>query len=42
MAEVNQGYQGLLHSKWDCKYHDGHKNYGPSNVHGPKERRRRM
>jgi len=21
MAEVNQGYQSLSHSKWDCKYH---------------------
>ena len=21
MAEVNQGYQSLAHSKWDCKYH---------------------
>ena len=21
MEEVNQGYQSLSHSKWDCKYH---------------------
>ncbi|MDH4266693.1 MAG: IS200/IS605 family transposase [Deltaproteobacteria bacterium] len=21
MAEVNQGYQSLSHSQWDCKYH---------------------
>jgi putative transposase len=21
MAEVDQGYQSLSHSKWDCKYH---------------------
>jgi putative transposase len=33
MEEVKQGYPGLLHSKWECKYHV---------VFIPKRRRRAM